>query len=602
MRLGDLVAGRYRLINGPISGGMGEVWVAQDENLPRTVVLKRALLGKDDATAFKRLQDEARALVRFSHPHVVTLFDVVRVRTAWGRSTSWLVLEHVAGGSLEDWPAMSPQNAARIGAHIADALEALRDEGIVHCDIKPGNIVVTDTRTAKLADFGVAHRLHTRETGASDTPRGHTPGFAAPEVEQGRPQPASDVFSLGATLHALVTGEPPHGTAVAESADIGPLREIVDAMLQPDPAGRPAPGEIHRRLDAVAGTVPLNVPSNIKSTWEPPQDFRPSAWRRRTAPVRNHPRIALATAAVVAAGLVVLGVTWPSGPPASSKEGAQGGSLVGDPRTADPCSLIAPSALSRFGDDVVVDKHYGNFNRCDVVVSSGRDRVDVRVQLDDGTPETNGPSRAVGPIRVFDETPDDDRCARPMLLPAPDSRTTVVIVVDQEEGRHAPLCEMADAAATAAATALGRGPMARRVLPPNSLGNQDACGLLDADALNVVPGVNAAEPEVGFGRWECEWQSTTKHLAVRLRFDQSQPLTAADGRPTKLGGYRAFVVPRDEGDDTCVVRLAYRRFTERGNEGDEMVHLVVAGAEPVDRLCRTATDLTAAATRSLPRP
>ncbi|PZG08579.1 serine/threonine protein kinase, partial [Nonomuraea aridisoli] len=203
------VDGRYRLVSSLARGWSGEVWLARDVELDREVVLK--LLVPRDAADADRAWAEARALARLSHPHVVTLYHAVRSGRPRG-GPSWLVMEHAPGGSLEGRPAMPPVMTARIGAQIAGALAALHAEGIVHCDIKPGNIVVTGDGTAKLTDFGAAYRV-----GGSDTipPNGavsYTPDYAAPEVVRGQPCPKSDVFSLGATVYALLTGHPPHRT------------------------------------------------------------------------------------------------------------------------------------------------------------------------------------------------------------------------------------------------------------------------------------------------------------------------------------------------------------------------------------------------------
>ncbi|GAA2403640.1 hypothetical protein GCM10010191_09010 [Actinomadura vinacea] len=174
------------------------------------------------------MRAEARALARFSHPHVVTLYDAVREK-----GTSWLVLEYVPSGSLDRWPTIEPALAARIGAQIADALAALHAEGIVHCDIKPGNIVITENGSAKLTDFGAAYRVEGRETITPNAGIGYTRAFAAPEVVRRRPEPASDVFSLGATVYALVVGEPPRQGDGDRFADVGPLGEVLEAMLRP---------------------------------------------------------------------------------------------------------------------------------------------------------------------------------------------------------------------------------------------------------------------------------------------------------------------------------------------------------------------------------
>ncbi|MFD5702827.1 serine/threonine-protein kinase [Streptomyces lasiicapitis] len=258
---------------------MGEVWLARDLRLPRHVVLKRMHTGDEYAAAVSRLESEARALARFSHPHVVTLHDVLTVAeggesgsgaAGGARSAFWLVMEYVSGGSLDRRPPLSPARAARVGAQVADALAALHAQGIVHADIKPANVVVTPEGLAKLTDFGAAYRYGGQETITPPGMVGYTPDYAAPEVVRGHPEPTSDVFSLAALLYDVVTGRPPRPHAgrgidpyVAErqaargevtlDGDIGPLARILPVMLDPDPSNRPDAGEARRLLEDCAG-------------------------------------------------------------------------------------------------------------------------------------------------------------------------------------------------------------------------------------------------------------------------------------------------------------------------------------------------------------
>jgi hypothetical protein len=187
-------------------------------------------------------------------------------------------------------------------------------------------------------------------------------------------------------------------------------------------------------------------------------------------------------------------------------------SIIGEPRTADPCALTDATALGRFGR-TELDIDYGNFDRCDVIVYSGEDSVvDVQVDLNSGPgPELTAVTKNVGRIRVVEDRPEDEACNRTLLLPAPDNTTNITVTAKQTEKGPAPLCAIADAATTTATTVLNKGPIARRSppLPANSLAQQDACALLNAKALNIVPGIDASDPDVGFGRWNCEWHSTT---------------------------------------------------------------------------------------------
>ncbi|TMQ93559.1 serine/threonine protein kinase [Actinomadura soli] len=592
-------------------GGTGEVWHAEDTRLPRTVVLKRAAFRDDRSGAFDRLWSEARAQARFGHPHVVTLHDIVE-EEADGQVTSWLVLEHVPGGSLDGWPAMSPEAAARVGAQIAAALAALHDQGIVHCDVKPGNIVVTADSTAKLADFGAAYRLGGTDTITPNGPVSHTPAFAAPEVLRGHPEPASDVYSLGATVYALATGAPPG--AEPEYDGLGPLGGVLDAMMQAAPEDRPGPDEARRMLDDIAGTEQPEPPGHAAPTDNDGPGAvggRTTAWGRPAAFVRRHPRPVAAVVVAVAAVAVAAAVVIPSGgqeAPARRKPA----SLIGDPRTADPCALADPAALGRFGE-AELDNDYGNFDRCDVLVSVGEaehDVIDVRIGMATGAgPESGGgPARTIGRVRVVAEAPEEGECGRMLVLPSPDGGTTVSIDARQTDeppagAAPAPLCPIADTAVASAAAVLNRGPLPRRTppFPPQSLAHKDTCTMLGNDALDVVPGIDARDPEIDYGGWGCEWHSTTQDIQVKLRFDRGQPLTAEDGSPTRLGGRRAFVEPDGEGGGTCLVRVVHRTYADQhGDDAIEMLFLVVQGEPPTERLCSMATSLAGAAAARLP--
>jgi hypothetical protein len=595
-----LVGGRFRLEpGGPVPEGRGEVLHAVDEGLGRRVVLKKTDPG------------EARAYAKFNHPHIVTVHDVLTLDDG-PRVGTWLVMEHAAKGSLKD-RTMPPCEAARVGAQIADALTALHAKHLVHSDVKPANIVIAADDTAKLTDFDAAHRLGGVETVTAPRRVAYTPDYAAPEVAGGSPQPASDIFSLAATLYALVTGRPPrpwaHGgrerrgrdldadrivalRGIVEfdaGADLGPLRAVLPRMLAADPAERPDAARVRELLLAAAAS-------------------RPPAWWR---PPRRAALVGAAAALALAGALLVW--QWPggSGPPADSQPQPQPGSVIGDERTADPCALFDVRALSRF-DDTILDEAYGNFDRCDVIVGPDSDAtVDVMVDIDhDRFGEGVEPVRYEGEIGIVELEEEVDNCTLGLALPGRDRDTTIRIEAGYEgdEEGSAPLCEMAEVTAGHAARTLDAAraageEMPRRSFPADSLARQDACTLVDGEALAaVIPAVNLAKPDIGFGNFDCEWDSTSEDdLEAELRFDQGNPMDADDGLLTQVGGREALVMPEEEGDESCTVVVEHRSFIGRsGMEKEEMLRMSVMGSRPTDRLCTMATDLVATATAKLP--
>ncbi|WP_258563661.1 hypothetical protein [Streptomyces phytophilus] len=131
----------------------------------------------------------------------------------------------------------------------------------------------------------------------------------------------------------------------------------------------------------------------------------------------------------------------------------------------------------------------------------------------------------------------------------------------------------------------------------------DACRLLDARALEIVPGIDAGDPDVGFGNWDCDWYSTTRDIEVQLRYDRDQPLSGDDGRVTMLAGRDAVVSPEYDGEDTCTVRVEYREYPdENGQKAVELLYLTLDGDdESPDELCGIATRLAETAAGELPK-
>ncbi|MFE5191331.1 protein kinase [Streptomyces sp. NPDC056628] len=213
-----LIAGRYRLIESIGRGGMGEVWRAYDGTLDRQVAVKLLLPQDSDPTAASRFRLEARTASRIDHPNVVGVRD-------FGEHDNqlYLVMELVEGDSLARVltrsGAQPADRVARMAAEAAAGLAAAHRQGVVHRDIKPGNLLLDADGALKIGDFGIARFLD--DPGAALTATGQIVGtslYLAPERALGKPAgPASDVYALGCVLYQMLTGRPPFNadTAVA---------------------------------------------------------------------------------------------------------------------------------------------------------------------------------------------------------------------------------------------------------------------------------------------------------------------------------------------------------------------------------------------------
>ncbi|AXI80354.1 serine/threonine-protein kinase [Peterkaempfera bronchialis] len=205
-----LVADRYRLDVAIGRGGMGEVWRAHDEVLGRPVAVKLMLAGDSDEEAAARFRLEAQTAARLHHPQVVTVFDF----GAW-HDRFYLVMELVEGISLaQELEAHGPlalDRVADVAAQGAAGLAAAHRQGVIHRDIKPGNLMRSTDGTVKIADFGIARFAD--DASAALTGVGQIVGtslYLAPERALGRPAgPGSDVYALGCVLYQLLVGEPP---------------------------------------------------------------------------------------------------------------------------------------------------------------------------------------------------------------------------------------------------------------------------------------------------------------------------------------------------------------------------------------------------------
>lgn len=621
MRAGHLVAERYRLDEKIGSGGMGTVWRATDLELGRSVAIKWAKPDEDDPSG-RQPRREARIAAGLQHPHIVALFDVVRED-----GNPLLVMEYVPSRSLaeiirEHGP-LALAEVARIGAQIASGLAALHTHGIVHGDVKPANVLLSDNGTAKLTDFGISRVVSGELTRTDSDMIGGTPRFMAPEVANGRkPTPAADMFSFGAMLLAAIEGNPGPGEESAPAwrraerrelwppAQAGTVRPLLAELLRLRSGDRPSAEVAQTRLeDAVRATEPDG--GGLSSASVSGKSLTSN--RKRVTAIAG---ISVATVAVASWAVAgTLGAT-PTGhsaataPPAvapvhSRNNHPAKAMLVGDPRSADPCALADPAAFTRFGR-ATKSRDQGNFNRCDVLIESrGSALANVKFEFENPPEAGSGPNSALeksGDVGILRLPASTDQCERTLVLA---DGYRIDITASQSEHGTADFCAVADAATITAAAVANRGSLPRRaaVFSPSSLALVDACSLLDGAALGALPGIDALRPEVGFGNWECRWNSTTGPYSIHLRFDHNGPLNADDGQPVKLGGRAGFITQDGDGDNTCLARVVQRTYQGAdGQATDELLYLVVTGPAPANKLCAPATALAKSAATKLPTP
>jgi serine/threonine-protein kinase len=198
-----VLAERYRLLERIDEGGAGEVWRARDEKLGRDVAVK--VLGADADDAFRaRFADEARRAAAVVHPNVVTVFDDGR-----DGADAFMVMELVPGKTLRDIVAergpLPSREVSRLVSQVAAALDAAHAAGVIHCDVKPANVIVDPSGVAKLTDFGIARAARDRD----EQELLGTARYIAPErIEGGPVTPRTDVYGLGLLAYELLAGRP----------------------------------------------------------------------------------------------------------------------------------------------------------------------------------------------------------------------------------------------------------------------------------------------------------------------------------------------------------------------------------------------------------
>ncbi len=290
---------------------MGVVWAARDELLRREVAVKEVLPAHRD-----RIEHEAQVAARVSHPHVVTVYDLF-----YEQGRPWLVMELVRSRALsaviEDEGPLPVQQVAHIGHQVLSGLAAVHAQGILHCDIKPGNVLLDDNTRAHLTDFGIAADTGTSNDGAKIF---GAPAYIAPERARGLPiGPASDLWSLGATLYTAVEGHAPldKGDPLATMTAVvmedvepprraGRLTPLLNDLLDRDPERRPGFDEVDRRLrEAADEPDTIVIRQRVTGDLAPPTAVVDPVPTNVSPIARRRPPFALAGGVLAAAAAVV---------------------------------------------------------------------------------------------------------------------------------------------------------------------------------------------------------------------------------------------------------------------------------------------------------
>ncbi|WBB65007.1 serine/threonine protein kinase [Micromonospora sp. WMMD812] len=426
--LPQLVADRYRLISPLGQGGMGRVWKARDEVLHRDVAIKELVpppsLTDDERREMReRSLREARAIARLNNINVVRIFDVLRTD-----GDPWIVMEYVPSKSLQDTLAESgpvtPARAIEIGLGVLGALKAAHKAGVMHRDVKPGNVLLGDDGRVVLTDFGLATIPGDPNVTRTGMVLG-SPAYIAPErARDGTAGPEADLWSLGATLYAAVEGKSPYArpSAIATLAALatepmpppknaGPLKAVLQGLLRKDPSER-INAEVAERLLRRANGKRSRGISLLDGVRRPgpngPREPRPTVVpaprpAERTVPPATPPAPRTPPAAAAAAGAITAGAASAEDATAKVPAGAD----------ADPTTKVdAPSTADAGPTSKVADLTGTDADPTRKVADPTRKVADPTSAVADGAPAAEAPT-TVTPVEPVSPAPATREPAKP---------------------------------------------------------------------------------------------------------------------------------------------------------------------------------------------
>jgi hypothetical protein len=615
-------AGRYRLLAVVGAGGMGRVLlgVAPDGRLAAVKRVHRRFA--HDPGFRERFRHEVEVSRRVSGAYTAAVMDADAHAPA-----PWLASVFVAGPSLReavDATGPLPPGAVRhLAAGLASALAGIHRAGLVHRDLKPGNVLLTGDGP-RVIDFGIARAT---DGGADLTHTGVILGSAAfmsPEQAEGRPlTPASDVFSLGALLVLAATGRSPFAGASAPQSlynvvhthpDLRLLPPEVRALAEPclvkDPARRPTPAQLLELLGPLP-PVPRPWPPAVHALIARREAEVAAVVTKPPKPRRRGLRAALAaTAAAVVLGGTITAVTLldgddgataapastPGPPPVTTTTSAPNPDPLGPDkvRGVDVCRVL-PSAPGTGKLTPKIDVH---FFACTYETPQGQ-----WLELTIGGPVTAKGSPAGEldglPLSVEDKT---SRCTASVpVVDRPDA--TIGVEAEDAAAKFAKPCDTAKAALGEAVARLRAGNVP--AAPAGSLAPVDPCGLVStATAQRIAGPITRVAPG---GLHECRWQAGGE-ITVTLERG-TPPVPAKDGSAgsagtVDLGGVTAYFTADRYNPATvdCTLAWLHRPVGERASENVIVKYTTSASTLTVDETCRRVQDFAKAARPGLPKP
>ncbi|MCU1690999.1 MAG: putative serine/threonine-protein kinase [Frankiales bacterium] len=305
-----VIGGRYRLMDVIGRGGTAEVWRAHDEALARTVAVKLVTVPTDEGA--QRAGEEARLLAGLSHPSLVPVYDAGTDEN----DRPWVVMELVEGETLGDTVRrgpLDPVRAAVVGQAVAEALAYVHAQGLVHRDVKPGNVLMGRDGRVRLTDFGIARLVDAAKVTATGMTVG-TASYLAPEQVMGeRVTPMADVYALGLVLLECLTGRREYAGSTVEVALARLNRQpdvpvdlpagwpqLLTAMTAREPDARPTAGEVAEELSRIASGGTATTVLASPTTAQPVVDRTQVLQQTRVAPAAVPPAVARPVARPVA--------------------------------------------------------------------------------------------------------------------------------------------------------------------------------------------------------------------------------------------------------------------------------------------------------------